>query len=218
MKAHHAHRLIAGASGAVALCWSIAASAQQSVVVQNPQAPQSAPAPAPAQAQAPVVVTPPPAQSSPVVVSAAPSAPVEDHPAAVEADHGHDWRPNRALLMTGLIVGGVPYIASMTVAATSGHPGDSDLWVPVVGPWLDVGDRGGCPSGHSCAAEVGNKALLVGDGILQSVGVLEVVGSFIFPETTHVTTIQTSKAGGWVSFSPARMGAGGYGVSAVGQF
>jgi hypothetical protein len=215
MKALHAPQCIAAASSAVALCWSLSASAQQSVVVTNPNQ-----APAPAAAPTPTVVTPPPAQPSPVVVTAAPSAPAaEDHHAEVEADTGHYWRPNRALLMTGLILAGAPYIASISVAATSRHPGDDQLWIPVFGPWLDLGARGGCPDGRGCGEEVGNKALLVGDGIFQSVGVLEIAGSFLFPETVRATTIRTSKNGDtWVSFTPARMGAGGYGVSAVGQF
>jgi hypothetical protein len=121
--------------------------------------------------------------------------------------------------MTGLIVAGAPYIASMAVAGTSGHAGDSDLWIPAIGPWLDVAQRGGCPqNGASCGPEIGNKVLLVGDGILQSVGVLEIAGSFIFPEHEHVTTIQTSKAGDFVTFAPSRMGAGGYGLAAAGTF
>src|SRR5579863_972117 len=97
-----APKFLATASGALAVGWSLAASAQQSVVVQSPTSP-----PPPAPGPAPVVVTPPPAPPSPVVV--APSAPQP----AEERDY---WRPNRYLLMTGLILGGAPYIASMSVA------------------------------------------------------------------------------------------------------
>jgi hypothetical protein len=137
----------------------------------------------------------------------------------VQADVGGAWRPNRYLLMTGLILAGAPYIASMAVAGTSSHQGDGDLWIPAMGPWLDLAQRGGCPqNGASCGPEVGNEVLLVGDGILQSVGVLEIAGSFIFPEREHITTIQTSKAGDFVTFGPSRMGVGGYGLSAAGTF
>jgi hypothetical protein len=213
--------VVAAASGTAALCWTLAASAQ-SVVVTNP----NPPAPAPAPAAAPVVVAPQaapapqPAPQNNVVVQPA-AAPAEPAPAptAVEADSGGRWRPNRYLLMTGLIVAGAPYIASMAVAGTSSHEGDSDLWIPAIGPWLDIAQRGGCPqNGASCGPEIGNKALLVGDGILQSVGVLEIVGSFIFPEHEHVTTIQTSKSGDFVTLAPSRMGAGGYGLAAAGTF
>jgi hypothetical protein len=219
MNASNLRHVVAAASGSAALCWTLAASAQ-SVVVTNPP---PAPAPAPAAAPAPVVVAPQaapapaPAQTN-VNVGAAPAEPGPG-PATVEADSGGHWRPNRYLLMTGLIVAGAPYIASMAVAGTSGHDGDSDLWIPAIGPWLDVAQRGGCPrNGASCGPEIGNKALLVGDGILQSVGVLEIVGSFIFPEHEHVTTIQTSKAGDFVTLAPSRMGAGGYGLAAAGTF
>jgi hypothetical protein len=120
--------------------------------------------------------------------------------------------------MTGLIVFGAPYVASISVAATSPHVGDSNLWVPVLGPWLDVGARGGCPASNGdCGAEAGNKVLLVGDGILQTVGALEIAGAFIFPETYGATTFRTSRSGGTVTFAPSSVGAG-YGVSAVGQF
>ena len=139
--------------------------------------PRAAPAPAPAAAPAPVVVAPQaapapaPAQTN-VNVGAAPAEPGPG-PATVEADSGGHWRPNRYLLMTGLIVAGAPYIASMAVAGTSGHDGDSDLGSRRSAPGSTSPRlRGGCPrNGASCGPEIGNKALLVGDGILQSVGV-----------------------------------------------
>ena len=219
MNASHSHSVIAAASSVAALCWTTVASAQ-SVVVQSP----------PAQ-PAPVVVPAPPPPSAPVVVNnQAPVAPapvgapapavVEAPPAAgVEAETGGYWRPNRYMLMSGLIVAGAPYIASVSVAATSSNGNDSDLYIPAFGPWLDLGQRGGCPATGGCGAEVGNKLLLIGDGVLQSVGVLEILGAFIFPETGRVTTtVQTGKNGGWVAFSPARIGVGGYGLAAAGQF
>jgi hypothetical protein len=46
----------------------------------------------------------------------------------------------------------------------------------------------------------------------------EIAGAFLFPESVHVTTVQTSKSGGFVTFTSAGMDARGYGVSAVGQF
>jgi hypothetical protein len=209
MSALNLRNAIAAASGAAALCWTLAASAQ-SIVVSNPSPPAPPPPPA-----ATVVQAPAPAPTNNVVVQ--PGAPSE--PVAVEGEARGAWRPNRYLLMTGLILAGVPYIASMAVAGTSNHQGDSNLWIPAIGPWLDLAQRGGCPqNGASCGPEVGNKALLVGDGILQSVGVLEIAGSFIFAEHEHVATIQTSKAGDFVTFAPSRMGAGGYGLAAAGTF
>jgi hypothetical protein len=206
MNASHSRSVFAAASSVAALCWTTIASAQ-SVVVENPPA-QPAPAVI-APAAPPVVVNnQAPVASGPVVAEAPPP----------EADTGTYWRPNRYLLMTGLIVAGAPYIASVSVGATSSNSNDHDLYIPAFGPWLDLGQRGGCPASGSCAGEVGNKVLLIGDGILQSVGVLEILGSLIFADTGRVTTVQTGKNGSWVALSPASMGVGGYGMSAVGQF
>lgn len=186
--------------------------AAQNVVVQPPPAPAPAPAPAPVQAApAPVVVAP---QASAATVPAEGStsmqAPAEEPPSYV--------RPNRALLMSGLIAFGVPYIASLGVAATSPHAGDSDLWIPAIGPWLDVGQRGGCPSNNDCGGETGNKVLLVGDGILQSIGALQIVGAFVFPERHTLAPVVTTGSGSTMTFSPSKVGSTGYGLSAAGNF
>ena len=148
--------------GAATLGISATASAQNNVVVQP--TPQAAPAPAPAQ-----VVTP--AAPTNVAVSpgvAEPQAPATVVAQPVVADQpSHPInRPSRALLMTGLVLFGAPYVASIGIAATSSHTGDGNLYVPVIGPWLDLGARPGCPSSGDCGAETGNKVLLVGDGIL----------------------------------------------------
>lgn len=191
------------AIGVAALSWNAPALAQN-VVVQSPP-PQPAPAPAP------VVVAPQPVAPAPVVVSG--DAPVRD-----SVDHD-GWRPNRALLMTGLILGGVPYVASMAVAATSGHVGDSNLWIPIVGPYIDVANRGGCPASGSCAGETGNKALLVTDGVIQTIGAIEILGSFIFSDSVRTTAVVTTSSGASVTFAPAKVGPGSaYGLTAVGSF
>jgi hypothetical protein len=124
--------------------------------------------------------------------------------------------PNRALLHSGLFTFGVPYIASIAVAATSDHPGDNNLYIPVVGPWMDLADRGGCGGvlQRSCDGETANKVLLVADGILQGFGALDIVGAFLFPETRVVA--DTSKP--HVAVSPAYLGRETYGLTAVGTF
>jgi hypothetical protein len=197
------------ALGAAALCWKTQALAQN-VVVQAP--PQQAAPPAAAVVAQPVVVAQP-----------APATVVGPGPVVVNgADTGErtDTRPNRALLMTGFILGGVPYVGSIAVAATSHHVGDSDLWIPILGPYLDVGNRGGCPVNNaSCGAEIGNKALLIGDGVLQTVGAFEILGAFIFPETFRSVTTVTTASGGSVTFAPSRVGTrDGYGIAALGEF
>ncbi|MDP9150979.1 MAG: hypothetical protein M3O36_13700 [Myxococcota bacterium] len=215
MKALIVRNAAALAFGAAAL-YSASSASADNVVMQPAQPAQAAPA------QAPVVVNSQPAQPAPVVVGATapqPSSPVvvnnADGPRADRSEHY--TRPNRALLMTGLIVAGAPYIASMGVAATSGHAGDSDLWIPAIGPWLDLGQRGGCPANGDCGAETANKALLIGDGVLQSVGVLQILGAFIFPET-YGGTVYNTASGASLTLTPAKLGRDSYGLSALGTF
>ncbi|MGD0525915.1 MAG: hypothetical protein ABSE49_12270 [Polyangiaceae bacterium] len=203
--------------GAAALCWNGIANAQNNVVI-----PQGAPPAAPAAPPATnnnIVVAPAPAAPAPSPGVAEPQAvePVPVAPVVAERTVQPENRPNRTLLMTGLILFGATYAGSIGVAAGSPHQGDSNLYVPVVGPWLDLSSRPGCPSTADCGAETGNRVLLVGDGILQTIGALEIIGAFVFPETIPVAHVATDKSGGEVMFSPSKVG-NGYGMAAVGLF
>jgi hypothetical protein len=124
--------------------------------------------------------------------------------------------PNSALLGSGLFAFGMPYVASVIVASTSNNDADHHLYVPVVGPWMDLVSRGGCGAitQNSCDSESVNKALLAGDGILQSIGALQIVAAFLMPEV-HATTIATEPR---VVVGPSRVGRSGYGLAAGGTF
>jgi hypothetical protein len=131
-------------------------------------------------------------------------------------------RPNHSLITSGVITLGASYGASAIVAAQSDHPGDKRLFIPVVGPWLDLTDRGSCPSNTSCDGETGYKVLIVVDGIVQAVGALDIVAGFLMPET--VTTVAKSAPSTSVAVfqpkvhvAPVSM-ASGYGLAAVGTF
>ena len=52
--------------------------------------------------------------------------------------------PNRELLRGGILALGVPYAASVVVAATSDRSEDKHLYIPVAGPWMDLANRSGC--------------------------------------------------------------------------
>jgi hypothetical protein len=125
--------------------------------------------------------------------------------------------PNRQLLHSGMFALGLPYVASVIVAATSDRSEDKNLYIPVAGPWIDLGNRSGCGQvgQASCNTETAYKVLLIGNGILQGVGALEIVGSFLFPET-H--TLAVAKAEPRVFVTPYYVGTGSYGVSALAQF
>jgi hypothetical protein len=132
-------------------------------------------------------------------------------------------RPSQAMLSSGAFALGVPYVASIIVAAESPHPGDKDLYVPVAGPWMDLSDRH-CAFGERCNNEGLYKGLLIANGIFQGLGALEIVGAFLFPETVTVTTaaqrsLDHSAAPKLASLHVGPSGIGsGYGLVALGAF
>lgn len=127
-------------------------------------------------------------------------------------------RPNSAMLYGGVFAFGVPYVSSVIVGASSNHPGDKNLFVPVAGPWMDLANRH-CETGASCNNEGLYKGLLITDGIFQALGALNIAGAFLFPETVTVTTakrpppVERVRVG----VAPTMVGSG-YGVAAVGLF
>lgn len=125
--------------------------------------------------------------------------------------------PNRRLIGSGLVTFGLSYIPSLIVAGTSDVGADHHLYVPIVGPWLDLGDRPGCGPGHiDCDAETTDKVLLVLDGVFQGLGALTTVTGFLSPERQEVVrTAEAEKPG--VHLAPARV-ASGYGLAAFGKF
>jgi hypothetical protein len=123
---------------------------------------------------------------------------------------------NRPLLLTSVILLGGTYGASAIVASQSGLPADHDnLYYPVVGPWMDYANRGGCPVSGSCAGETGNKALLILDGVGQGLGAIGIVTSLLLPEkaTRHWFLIGSTG----VHAAPSPVGTG-YGLGAGGVF
>jgi hypothetical protein len=119
----------------------------------------------------------------------------------------------------GIFTFGVSYGFAIGVASTSGHQGDSHLYVPIVGPWLDLGDRGHCPQAASCGNETAYGVLIVTDGVLQAIGALFVVGSFVFPTTRNVTTMTaTATMAPTVQITPVEYAHGGLGLAAIGRF
>jgi hypothetical protein len=122
--------------------------------------------------------------------------------------------PNRKMLAAGVALFGVPYLASVAVAITSHRDANHMLYIPAVGPWLALGQRD-CSGDQPCAGKVLSAGLLIADGIAQDVGIAVAAASFLLPEQT--TTLKVGKAAK-VTFTPTRMGAGAYGIGAVGEF
>jgi len=118
--------------------------------------------------------------------------------------------PNFGLITSGALMLGIPYAVSVMVAGTSDRSADSRLYIPVVGPWVDLGERGG-EVGPRRGGDTTNKVLLVADGIFQGLGMLQIIGGFVFPTTKVVTRTAT------VQVAPA-VGSSLVGVGAVGRF
>jgi hypothetical protein len=125
--------------------------------------------------------------------------------------------PNRSLLRSGVFTLGASYIPALVVAIESDRPSDDHLYAPIVGPWLDLANRGDdCEGG--CGKETVNKVLLVTDGVFQGIGALQILGSFIFPETRAVTIAKSDGTPALtVSVAPTQL-RGGSGLVAYGNF
>lgn len=150
--------------------------------------------------------------TSTTTTTAAPYAPY-----TVGSDYGErEVRryPNRPLLSTGTSLFVVSYGASAVTAAISDRDEDKKLFIPVVGPWMDLADRN-CEARGCGGNEDVNKAMLITSGVVQGAGVLLAVSSLFIPE--KVEERRVSKAKPEVKFAPVSFAAGG-GIGAVGRF
>lgn len=133
------------------------------------------------------VATPPPVAptladpGTPLTTSAVASPIAASNEPVIDTATTRKTLPNRPLLITGLVTLGGTYGASAIVAATSEREADDKLFYPVVGPWMDLADRG-CDA-NPCENETLNKVLLIGDGVLQGLGALSIVLSVMIPES-----------------------------------
>lgn len=130
-----------------------------------------------------------------------------------------EHRPNRSLLSTGTGIFVLSYGSSVVAAAVSDRDADKRLFIPVVGPWLDLGDRG-CTVGSPCGGnEDVAKAMIITSGVVQGAGVLLALSSLIIPESTNIQErTRTAKAvKPEVRVLPVSFTAGA-GLGAVGRF
>ncbi len=129
----------------------------------------------------------------------------------VVAEEGGYEGPNAYLFSSGLITTGLSYTPALIVAINSDREEDDYLYAPFVGPWLDLGARDG---GSKTAT-----TLLVVDGVFQTIGALQIIGSFIFTGgDASASAASSTKVAGDTVVAPARMPGDGYGLVAVGTF
>jgi hypothetical protein len=125
--------------------------------------------------------------------------------------------PNRALIATGLVTFGLAYVPAVIVAGSSTQSYDHHLYVPVVGPWLNLANRPQCgPETIDCDTETTNKVLLGVDGVFQGIGVITTLAGFLTPEPARA--VVTAKTKPSLHVTPAKVGRTGYGVAAFGEF
>lgn len=120
-----------------------------------------------------------------------------------------------SMVRSGVVTLGLSYAAAAVVAATSSHPGDNRLFVPILGPWLDLGSRGSCPvESSNCDHETTNKVLIIGDGVIQAAGAVTILAGLLHPGPAVVATKRFTIA----QIVPVSLGAGRPGLAAFGTF
>jgi hypothetical protein len=223
-----ASRRIAPVIGAAALAMLTSAGAALADTAPPADAPLIAPPP-PMTPPAPTVVAPT------TVVEPAP-APVISTPTMVAepamgqpvvAERTTAAPPNTRIVAGGLFTLAGAYIPSVIVAAANNDSWNNHLYIPVVGPWLDLGNRPPCGGlfQTSCGAEDGFKALLIVDGVFQGLGALGTVLGLVTPQPrTQIVTAKTDAdarkkaAKANLHVVPASLGQAAYGLAAFGNF
>lgn len=117
--------------------------------------------------------------------------------------------PNRFFLYVGGAALAGTYATTAAIAANNGSIGDHDLYLPVVGPWINLASR------NSANTSTGDTVLIVGSGVLQGVGAGMVIASLIIPEKYATATIAAGPVK--MNVTPTA-GAGSGGVGAFGTF
>ena len=157
---------------------------------------------------------PPPAQSPCCTPAPARLAPTATRPVRIETYE--ETGPNGGLIGGGVLMFGIAYGSSVVAAASSNRAADQSLFVPLLGPWIDLARRDGCIGVDACGVnETANKVLLVAGGLFQAAGALQILGGFLFPETRIVVRQAKDERG--LHLQPTA-GYGSFGLSAYGAF
>ena len=159
---------------------------------------------------------PTPATAAPAATTTPAISPIVSDPnePVIDATTTRSTYPNRPLLLTGLVVFGGSYGASAIIGGMSDREDDKKLVYPVAGPWMDLANRD-CVA-NTCSREDLNKGLLIADGIVQGVGALGVLLSFVLPEKSTRKWYLIGQDG--THITPMKMGYAGFGLGAYGKF
>jgi hypothetical protein len=135
----------------------------------------------------------------------------------------HTAQGELMLGVTGAVLMGIPYAASVWAASQSNREGDKLLYVPLVGPFAAFVDRNVCTT-PGCRGNIANETLpLVASSIAQGAGLALIIIAASTP-TTRVSApppaSPTSEVGGahlTLHVVPASYDAGA-GIAAFGTF
>ncbi len=174
----------------------------------DPDAPPPSQPPPVTNNQPTVVVNPTPAPAPTTVVATPPAEPQYE---VVEDSY------NAPIFLSGALVFGAAYGASVITAASDDSTGNDRLYIPVVGPWLALSDRGSCDISDSrCNHETTAKVLLIADGVFQAAGIIGMLDG-IFQPSSHRVITRTAKADTKIRVTPSVVH-GEPGVAMFGRF
>lgn len=124
----------------------------------------------------------------------------------------HTRQGDLMLGVTGGVLLGLPYAASVWMAAASERDSDRALYLPVVGPWATLINRAVCTV-PGCRGNIASDALpLVADGLAQTAGAALIIVALSTPSraesppptrtrtTLHVVPASYSGGGGIAAF------------------
>lgn len=141
----------------------------------------------------------------------------------IPAGYHPEERVRTGFVVAGSITLGVGYLPALSVAMSSNLSADHWLFVPAIGPWMDLGARPRCQTGNSdtgCLGEALYDILLVWDGIAQTTGAVLLLVGVASPKTVLVRNDMASSSPprAHVSIAPRPMGHGGFGLALSGDF
>jgi hypothetical protein len=124
--------------------------------------------------------------------------------------------PNRYFLGAGAAIIVAAYVPGVVIAATSDREGDNRLYIPILGPWLDLGERDPCrdPSCNRFNTEL-YTGLLITSGAAQLVGLGAMIASLAVP---GYQSERPSRQRAEIHLSPMQLTRTGYGLGVSGQF
>lgn len=141
------------------------------------------------------------------------------HPTLSHAQAGGEeeelTRANTPMIVSGLVTFGLAYGVSALVAATTDSEPNDELYVPIVGPWRAIQERGDCPVAEAdCAHETTTKIRLGVLGVFQAIGAATFLYGLVHERKVNRTTV----AGQEMEFLPLSMPNGGRGLAVTGSF